>query len=57
VLDGKDGSIRVLGSDGTDVLRFSCKDAGIQKPAAVGFGLDGAVHVFDQATSGWYKLQ
>lgn len=57
VIDGKDGSIRVLGSDGTDVLRFSCKDAGIQKPLAVGFGFDGALHVFDQATSGWYKLQ
>ena len=57
VLDGKDGSIRVLEANGNDVLRFSCKDSGIQKPSAVGFGLDGAVHVFDQATSGWYKLQ
>jgi len=57
VLDGKDGSIRILGSDGTDVIQFACKDAGILKPSAIGFGFDGAVHVFDQATTGWYKLQ
>jgi len=57
VLDGKDGSIHVLRADGTELFRFLCRNAGIQKPAAVGFGLDGAVHVFDQATSGWYKLQ
>jgi hypothetical protein len=57
VLDGKDGSIHVLRADGTELFRFLCRNAGIQKPAAVGFGLDGAVHVFDQATSGWFKLQ
>ena len=57
VLDGKDGSIHVLGPDGKETFRFLCKNAGIAKPAAVGFGLDGALHVFDQATSGWYMLQ
>jgi hypothetical protein len=57
VLDAKEGSIRILGPDGTALLQFACKDAGILKPSAVGFGLDGAVHVFDQATTGWYKLQ
>ena len=57
VIDGKDGSIQLLRSDGTEILRFLCRNAGIQKPAAVGFGLDGSVHVFDQATSGWYMLQ
>ena len=57
VLDGKDGSLRILGPNGQDILRFAFKNAGIMKPSAVGFGPDGAVHVFDQATTGWYTLQ
>jgi hypothetical protein len=57
VLEAKDGVVRVLNANGTDVVRFSCKEAGIEKPTAVGLGADGTVHVFDQATSGWYVLR
>jgi hypothetical protein len=56
ILDAKDSSIQLLSSGGTPLGRIACKPAGIIKPVALAFGLDGGLNIFDDSTGGWVKL-
>jgi hypothetical protein len=59
VLDGKDSTILLQSQGSRDEtwIRISCKTAGIVRPSAIGFGVDGALQVFDESSGGWVRIR
>jgi hypothetical protein len=56
VLDVKVGAVLFFTDDGVSLNQFDFAAAGIVRPTAISFGLDGALHLFDEATTAWVKL-
>jgi tetratricopeptide (TPR) repeat protein len=56
VLDSKVAAVLVFSATGSPVDRFDYVAAGIVRPVAISFGLDGALHLFDESTTAWVKL-
>jgi hypothetical protein len=57
VLDERDGAIRVKAPGRGDWSRLSAEAHGAQRPAAIGFGADGAIQLFDDDASAWIRLR
>jgi hypothetical protein len=56
VLDTKAAAVLFFAAAGTPQGRFDYAAAGIVRPAAISFGVDGALHLFDESTTAWVKL-
>jgi tetratricopeptide (TPR) repeat protein len=57
VLDLKAGAVTFYDAGGEPLDRFDCRAAGIGRPATLDFGHDGSLHIFDEATAAWMRLQ
>ncbi len=57
VLDAKETTIHLIDAAGRGIDHFACRPAGVLKPEAVSFGLDGALHILDASSGAWVKLQ
>ena len=55
VLDTKAGSVIYLRHDGSVSDSFSYRSFGIERPVAIAFGFDGALHLFDESTGAWMR--
>lgn len=56
VLDTKAGAIIVLDPRGKTLFRLDCRQAGLARPAALAFGNDGVLHVFDGSNGTWQEI-
>ncbi len=54
IVDAKAGSIVLLRRDGSEAETFFTEFLGVERPAAIGLGLDGALHLVDEKDGGWY---
>jgi hypothetical protein len=56
VLDGRSATVLFLDDAGRPLTSVACADAGLERPTSIGFGLDGALHLFDEASGAWAVL-
>ena len=57
VLDAKAGRIAWLDRNGRTLIETDLRASGVERPAAIGLGLDGALHLFDDGIDGWVTVK
>jgi hypothetical protein len=55
VLDSRAGEVLLTDASGAEVGQFLTAALGLTRPAALTYGLDGVLHLFDESSGTWVR--